>query len=137
MKFFKATNSWLAVVSLCVGGSAVAHHSFAAFNMDKTVTLNGTVRTLEWTNPHAWLWIYVTDDKGQQQVWGLEAAAPGEMMRNGWSKNSLKPGDKVTIEAHPLRDGRNGGSLMKVTTADGHVMGSAAPQQAGGAPQAK
>src|SRR5271168_1353019 len=60
---------------------AVAHHSFATFDNNKTVTLVGTVKTFEWTNPHTWIWLVVTDAKGVDQVWGIEGAAPGELTR--------------------------------------------------------
>ncbi|MGC3982883.1 MAG: DUF6152 family protein [Steroidobacteraceae bacterium] len=111
---------------------AQAHHSFAMFAMDKTVTLTGTVRTFEWTNPHGWLWVYVTevdgkpvaDKDGNPQVWGLEGVAPGEFMRQGINNKSLKAGDKISVTAHPLKDGRNGGSMGKVTFADGRTLGT-------------
>jgi hypothetical protein len=112
-------------------GPASAHHSFAQFDMSKTVTLHGTVRTLEWTNPHLWLWLDVPDSNGGNKVWGLEGAAVGEMSRRGWSRQIVKAGDKITVEIHPLRDGRAGGSLGKVTLADGSVL---AGGQAPGAP---
>jgi hypothetical protein len=122
----------MAAFLLDVGsGPAAAHHSFAQFDMSKTLTLNGTVRTLEWTNPHLWLWLDVPDGKGGEKVWGLEGAAVGEMSRRGWSRQIVKPGDKITVEIHPLRDGRAGGSLGKVTLADGSVL---AGGQAPGAP---
>jgi hypothetical protein len=92
--------------------------------MSKTLTLNGTVRTLEWTNPHIWLWLHVSDGKGGDQVWGLEGAAVGEMSRRGWSRTIVKAGDKITVEIHPLRDGRTGGSLGKVVLPDGRILGS-------------
>jgi hypothetical protein len=103
-------------------GSVSAHHSFAQFDMSKILKLDGTVRTLEWTNPHVWLWVDVSDGEGGHKVWGLEGAAIGEMSRRGWSRQIVKAGDKITVEIHPLRDGRAGGSLGKVTLADGQVL---------------
>ena len=90
-------------------GPASAHHSFAQFDMSQTLTLSGTVRTLEWTNPHVWLWLDVPDGKAGDRVWGLEGAAVGEMSRRGWARQIVKAGDKLTVEIHPLRDGRAGG----------------------------
>lgn len=112
-----------------------AHHSFAMFEMNKTVILKGTVRSLEWTNPHAWVWLYVTEvdgkpvsgKDGQPAIWGLESAAPGELTRWGWNSKALKPGEKVTVTARPLKDGRNGGSLGKVSFDDGRTLGSDNP----------
>lgn len=120
--------------------TASAHHSFAMFDMSKQVTLKGTVRTWEWSNPHTWLWVYVTevdgkpvaDKDGQPVVWGLEGTAPGELARQGtWSSKSLKPGDKITVTARPLKDGRSGGSMGKITFEDGRTLGGG-----GGAPGA-
>lgn len=112
---------------------AVAHHSVADYDMDHTVTIRGTVRTLEWTNPHMWLWVDVPDASGAPQSWGIEGASPANMTRRaGWTKRSVTPGDKVSVDLHPFRDGRNGGSIVRVTTADGHVLASG-----GGGPAAE
>jgi Family of unknown function (DUF6152) len=113
--------------------AAVAHHSFATFDNNKTVTLVGTVKTFEWTNPHTWIWLVVTDSKGVDQIWGIEGAAPGELTRHGWTRHSVNTGDKITLDIHPLRDGRAGGSYSRVTFADGHSL-SAGPPPPIGAP---
>src|SRR5580698_3877812 len=105
-------------------GSATAHHSFAMFDMSKTLTLAGTVTNFEWTNPHSWLWIQVPDDKGGSQLWGLEGQAPGEMIRHGWTRHSINVGDKISVQIHPLKDGQLGGSFREVTLADGTVLSS-------------
>jgi Family of unknown function (DUF6152) len=112
---------------------AVAHHSFATFDNNKTVTLMGTVKTYEWTNPHTWIWLVVVDGKGVEQVWGIEGAAPGELTRHGWTRHSLNPGDKITLDIHPLRDGRAGGSYSRVTFADGHSLSAGPPPPIGAA----
>ena len=106
---------------------ALAHHSFAMFDNTRTETITGTVYTFEWSNPHAWLWIDVDDGKGNDVKWGFEAAAPSEMSRSGWNKRILTPGEKVTVEYRPLKDGRPGGSLGKVTKSDGTVIGGRGP----------
>lgn len=106
-------------------GVATAHHSVANFDMDKTIKIEGTVERLEWTNPHMWLWVVVTDASGATQEWGLEAASPANMTRRaGWNKRAVNPGDKVTVDLHPFRDGKPGGSLAKVTLPDGRVLGT-------------
>lgn len=128
---------------LLSSGAAVAHHSFAMFD-DRNVTLKGTVRTYEWTNPHSWLWLYVTevdgkpvaDKDGQPVVWGIELGAPGEAVRQGRSKDDFKPGDKVTATVRPLKDGRPGGSGGRIVTADGRVIGGGVPAGPGGPPGA-
>lgn len=118
---------------------ASAHHSFAMFD-SKNVVLSGTVRSYEWTNPHTWLWLYVTqvdgkpvsDDKGQPQIWGLEGTAPGELTRQGGTKNDFKAGDAVKVTIRPLKSGQHGGSLGQVVFADGRVIGGGLP--GGGGP---
>jgi hypothetical protein len=124
----------LALLSALAGatGPAVAHHSFAMFDNTRTESITGTVYMFEWTNPHAWLWIDVDDGTGNDVKWGFEAAAPSEMSRSGWNKRILTPGEKVTVEYRPLKDGRPGGSLGKVTKSDGTVIGGHGPGAPGG-----
>ena len=86
-----------------------AHHSFSAFNTTETKTVTGTVRNLEWTNPHIWLWLNVPNDKGSVDVYAFEGMSPNFLERRGWTKSTLKAGDKVTVDYNPLRDGKNGG----------------------------
>jgi hypothetical protein len=103
----------LAVVLLGVGGllsmrPVVAHHAFAAeFDADKPVTLTGTVTKIEWTNPHTWFYIDVKDQTGKVTNWGLEMGSPNGLMRNGWTRNSMKIGHEVTVEGSLARDGSN------------------------------
>jgi hypothetical protein len=73
------------------------------------------------------MWIYVSDGKGGQVLWGLESLGPSELIRRGFSKNSVKEGDKVTVVVNPLRDGRNGGALVDLTLPDGHVLRASNP----------
>lgn len=120
------TRGWLAaaMLSLPVAAPASAHHSFAMFDLTKEVTVQGVVKQFTWANPHVWIDILVNGDKGQAQTWGLESLAVGLLYRQGWTADSLKPGDKVTVVVHPMRDGTFGGQLMRVTLADGHVLNS-------------
>jgi hypothetical protein len=86
----------------------VAHHAFAAeFDADKPITLTGAVTKLEWTNPHVWFYIDVTDQTGNASNWGLEMGSPNGLMRLGWTRNSMKIGDVVTVEGSLARDGSN------------------------------
>lgn len=101
---------------------SLAHHSYAMFDRETTRTYQGVVRTWEFTNPHATLWVYIDDAKGTPQLWGFEAPGPTALIRNGWNKNTVKPGDKVSVEINPLRDGRNGGNLLKLTASDGRTL---------------
>jgi hypothetical protein len=101
---------------------AWSHHSGAMFEPEKVVTLEGTVKEFEYTNPHSWLYIVVHDDKGGETVWGIEAEGPSALMRAGIKANALRPGDKVTVRTRPLRDGRPAGAWVTVTTANGTVL---------------
>lgn len=121
-----------AALALLTGTPVIAHHSFAMFEMGKKQTITGKVHTLEWTNPHVWLWVDVTDAAGKVTTYGFEGAAPGEMTRmGGWTKRIVTKGQTVTVEFSPLKDGRPGGTLGKVTDADGNRIGKA---MAGGPP---
>ncbi|HEV7714828.1 MAG TPA: DUF6152 family protein [Steroidobacteraceae bacterium] len=107
---------------LALASAAFAHHSFSMFDMKQTVTLTGTVKQFEWTNPHSWLWVYVPNDKGEMEQWGIEGMSPNFLGRRGWSKNTLRAGDKITLDIHPLRNGEKGGTFLSVTLPDGKVM---------------
>jgi hypothetical protein len=108
--------------ALLLAPPASAHHSFAMFDAEKTVSLTGTVRELEWTNPHMWLYVMVQDASGKVVEYPLEMQGPGQSMKNGWKQDSVKPGDKVTVEMHPLRTGARGGQLMTVVLPSGQKL---------------
>ena len=125
------TNRCLIAMLVMSPAVAFAHHSFAMFDMNKDLTVRGTVVQFQWESPHTWLDITTQERGGRQGRWSLEMGAPNALYRHGWRQLSLKPGDKVTAVLHPLRDGRRGGSLVSVTHADGTQLlgsgGSAAP----------
>lgn len=123
----KALSKSVLAVALALACSAAgAHHSFAMFDLAKDVTVEARIKEVQFTNPHVWLQILVTDDKGVETEWSIESGAPGMMLRNGWKPSTLKPGDKVTLTMHPLRNGKPGGSLVKVKVPDGRVLGPGA-----------
>jgi len=97
----------IASATLLAGAMPVfAHHSFSAeFDAKQPITLTGTVTKIEWANPHDWFYIDVKDESGKVTNWGLELGAPNALMRLGWSRNSLKPGDVITIEGTRAKDG--------------------------------
>lgn len=109
----------LTALMLGIPALAPAHHSFAMFDRERTVTVVGVIRDFQWTNPHSWIQITVTDEAGKVTEWSLEGGSPGIMSRNGWKRTSLVPGEKVTIELYPLRSGEPGGSFIEITKADG------------------
>ena len=126
---------WLTVAIAALPMAAIAHHSYAMFDLSQTVTLQGTIRDFQWTNPHSWIWIDVPDAKGAAQQWGIEGMSPNYLARRGWSKHTLRPGDKVSLVIHPLKGVEHGGSFMSVTLADGTVMRqTGAPPPASSAP---
>jgi hypothetical protein len=96
--------------------TAHAHHSFAMFDFTKVVTITGTVKEFQWTNPHVVLWVNAPGkDPKKPDVWYLEMTSPGNLTRGGWSRKVLNAGDKVEVELNPLRNGDLGGALIKVT----------------------
>jgi Family of unknown function (DUF6152) len=116
---------------------AIAHHSFAMFDAEKTKVLDGTIKEFQWTNPHSWILMTVNNDQGQAEQWAIEMGGPAGLARQGWVPKTLTPGMKVKTVIHPLRDGNNGGQFMAITLPDGKVMGNpnAAPStNAGGGP---
>jgi hypothetical protein len=113
----------LTALALCVAGPALAHHSFAMFDRDKSITMSGTVTEFEWTNPHVWIHMSAPDQGGKPVVWSFEMQAIQADMGLGWRSDSVKPGDKVSIEFHPLKDGSRGGQLVSAVLANGTKLG--------------
>ena len=111
-----------AALALAAAAPALAHHSYAMFDAAQNKQLDGTVQEFKWTNPHSYIEVLVTDEKGQTQKWTAECGSPAQMVRNGWRSSSLKPGDHVVLTVHPLRSGEYGGSFVSVQTADGKVL---------------
>ena len=115
------------IAVLLAATSAVAHHSNSAFNPDKVVVLKGTVTQWKWTNPHVWIFLSVDDGNGGKVQWEIEGRTPGQLIRAGWSKTILKPGDTITVDFSPAKDGSRTGLLTRVTRPDGTVVGQQAP----------
>jgi Family of unknown function (DUF6152) len=103
---------------------AFAHHSFAMFDAEKKVTLEGTVKEFQWTNPHSWILMTVSTPQGQPEQWAIEMGGPSGLARQGWVPKTLTPGMKVKTVIHPLRDGTAGGQFMAITLPDGTEMGN-------------
>jgi hypothetical protein len=112
---------------------AAAHHSFAAFDVTSQKTVTGTVKQVDWTNPHIWLWIDVPNDKGGADTYGFEGMSPNFLARRGWTRTTLKTGDKITINFRPMKDGSKGGMFMTGQMATGKTLsmqgGSDDPQK--------
>jgi hypothetical protein len=102
---------------------ALAHHSFAQFDSERTVVLSGTMRALEWQNPHAWIWLDILKDDGSSETWGGEfIGGPNTLPREGLTRNLIQPGDKITLTLYPARDGSKAGSVAKIQLADGREL---------------
>jgi hypothetical protein len=119
-----ALGSFLGGLGLVLAGPAAAHHAFAMFDTNREVTLDGTVKQFQWTNPHTWVQLMVKAPSGREVEWGIEGASPNNLARFGWTRNSLRAGDHVQAVVHPLKDGSIGGSLVKITV-NGQVVGAA------------
>jgi hypothetical protein len=111
----------IVVLLLMPFAAATAHHSAAMFDQSKTITLHGTVKDFQFTNPHSWLMVIVTAADGNAVEWGFEAEGPSTLLHAGILPKSFRPGDKVTVTANPMRDGRPAGALNSVIMADGTV----------------
>jgi hypothetical protein len=102
----------------------MAHHAFAGqFDINKPVTLIGTVTRVEWMNPHIYFYLDVKDNSGKVANWMIEGGSPNGLLRAGWTKNSLKPGMEVSVEGYLARDGSNNANMSAVTMAGKKVLG--------------
>ena len=109
---------------LASGTAALAHHSFAMFDMQKEVTVSGTVKQFQWTNPHAYIQIVAKDPQGRDVEWSMEMGAPMYLYARGWRPSSIKAGMHITVTLNPLRNGRAGGVVRDVTGPDGKPIGT-------------
>jgi hypothetical protein len=125
----------LAGVVVAMSAPALAHHSFAMFDRDKNITMAGTVKEFEWTNPHVWIHVMVPDQAADKPVeWSFEMQSIQTNAALGWRADSVRPGDKVSIDFHPLKDGSRGGQLVAATLADGKRLGGPVRQGPGPIP---
>jgi hypothetical protein len=115
----KAHLSFAAVSALAFAAPAAAHHSAAAYERDKHVTVTGAVTEYHWVNPHVWVHMRVTAPDGKVQNWSLESESVGQLTRMGWTRDSFKPGDVISATVEPLKDGSFGGLLGTIKKADG------------------
>jgi Family of unknown function (DUF6152) len=112
--------SLTAIVVAAFAAPALAHHSFAMFDAQQTVTLQGTVDEFEWRNPHAWLRIKVNDEQSGKLVrWALELSSPARLVTMGMRADTVKPGDAVSVTFHPMRDGSRGGQFIQAVLPGG------------------
>jgi len=114
----------VSVAWLASCGLALAHHSFAMFDQDNPVDLEGTVQEFKFTNPHTFIFLVVKQEDGTVQTWNLEGASPSALVRDGWSSKSLKPGDEIKVKVSPLRSGAPGGAwtVQQIKYRDGRPL---------------
>lgn len=110
------------LAGLAIAVPTAAHHSFAMFDQTKKVVLKGTVAAFQWTNPHAFLELDVPGTGGKAVRWSVELNSPNNLKRQGWSRNSVKPGDQVAVTINPVRNGKPGGLFNSVTLANGKIL---------------
>jgi hypothetical protein len=129
MRNGKRVLTGLAVLALTAFASftgAAAHHSFAMFDQNKRITIEGTVQEYQWTQPHVWLDVMVASAPGAQPVkWGIESQSPAILHRRGWTPDTIKTGDKVTVDIFPMKDGTPGGQMLRVHLPDGRIITTA------------
>jgi len=113
-----------AILSLTAGGTslAVAHHSAAVFDASQQKEISGTVKKFDYSNPHTWVWLDVPNDQGGVDTWGVEGMSPNFLNRRGWTRTTLKPGDKLTITIRPMKNGDKGGMWVTAKRPDGEVL---------------
>jgi hypothetical protein len=126
MRLMKVRRSALAIVlwAAAMAAPIQAHHSFAAFDMTKTLTMLGTVKEFQWTNPHTWLIVTAANDAGEIQEYRFEGVPPAILIRGGWTEDTLRVGDRVSVDFHPFKDGGRGGSYVAVTLSNGKRLGT-------------
>ena len=110
------------VVAVCLSPVTLAHHSTAEFDYTKQVTIKGTVKEVQWTNPHSYIQLIADGDNGAKVQWSVEIGSPSLNINTGWRRNSVKPGDVVTMTLSPARNGKPYGTLRVLTFADGQQL---------------
>jgi Family of unknown function (DUF6152) len=113
----------IAGTALLIECPVLAHHSAALFDHEKQRTLSGTVKEFQFTNPHCWIQLLVSDGDGTAE-WNIEMGSPAHLIRAGWKRNTLKPGDKIAVVINPLREGANGGGFVSAIGVDGNPIGT-------------
>jgi hypothetical protein len=120
----------VAIAALISGAAVVsAHHSFAVFDLTSQKSIEGTVKKVDWTNPHVWVWVDVPTAGGASETYGFEGMSPNFLARRGWSRTTLQTGMKVTVQYRPLKDGKPGGMLVSAKLPTGLLLTGGGAQQ--------
>ena len=114
---------------LLAAAPAVSHHAFAAeFDINKPVKLSGAITRIEWTNPHAWLFVDAKDASGATQNWAIELVGINDLLRRGWGRNRVQPGDDVSVDGFGARNGTNTANAVSVSLANGELLWASTPK---------
>jgi len=124
----------LCLAAVCLTRAATAHHSTAEFDYTKQVTIKGMVKEVQWTNPHSYIQLLVDGTGAEKVQWSVEIGSPSLNIGMGWRKNSVKPGDVVTLSLSPARNGSPYGTLRTLTFADGKTLDGVAARMGGARP---
>lgn len=116
-------SAWVLACLLLATLEAPAHHSSAMFDQDVVREVAATVREFQWTNPHVWIQIVVENDDGELEEWSIEGGGPNSLFRRGWRPDSFRPGDRVQIRFHPMRDGSRAGGFVGARFESGTTLG--------------
>ena len=120
------------IMAVCLTRAATAHHSTAEFDYTRQVTIKGTVKEVQWTNPHSYIQLITDGDAGQKIQWSVEIGSPSLNINMGWRKSSVKVGDVVTMNLAPARSGKPYGTLRVLTFANGQKLEGVAARVGGG-----
>jgi hypothetical protein len=112
------------LAGLVVGAAslAMAHHSYSAFDVTTERVLVGSIKKFDWSHPHTWAWLDVANEQGGVDTWGVEGMSPNYLARRGWSRTTLKPGDKLTLTIRPMKDGSKGGMWVTAKRPSGEIL---------------
>jgi hypothetical protein len=121
---YRTRRAGVVFIALACTGIASAHHTYSMFDASRQLSVSGVVAKFEWKNPHTYLWVYVPSvtAAGKYEAWAFENGSPSVLSKQGWSKESVKPGDQVTVVYSPLRDGKPGGHCVKITLPGGRSL---------------
>ena len=109
---------------LVIAVKALAHHSSAMFDEHRSKALSGTVKAYEWANPHGWIQLVVREEGVPTAEWSVQLGSPSQLFRIGWRPDTIKPGEKISVVIHPMRDGTRGGLFVSGIGLDGKPLGS-------------
>ena len=122
----RSTVALFGVALLDASAPAWVHHSGAMFDRSKTIEISGAIREFNWTNPHSSFKVDVPNADGKVDTWAIEMNSPNNLVREGWKRTTVKPGDKVKVTINPLRDGKPGGWYVAITLPDGKTLSTEA-----------